>query len=399
MTPSTITQVEAIVTKPDKHNLVVVRVTTDAGVWGLGCATFQFRPWAVRSAVDDYLRPLLLGRDANDIEDLWHVMRMSSYWRNGPVLNNAIAGVDMALWDVKGKLAGMPLYQLLGGRSRTAIPAYAHAVADDLDGLYTQIDRHLADGYRHVRVQLGFYGGNATDLQVPENPLPGSYYDPRQYAATTLRLFKAVRDRYGDDIELLHDVHERLNPSDAIRFAKKCEPFGLYFLEDVLPLEQTAWYEKLRAQTSTPIATGELFNNPKEWEELVVRRQIDFLRIHVSQIGGITPALKVAHFADAMGIRLAWHTPSDITPVGLAVNAHLNVHLHNASVQENLDVQPNTAAVFAGYPVQSRGFLRPSDEPGIGVSFDVDAAAEFPGVFKEHPWTTSRTADGTLVTP
>jgi len=396
----TIRNVKTILTAPQNINLVVVKLeTSEPGLYGLGCATFTQRYLAVASAIEEYLKPFLLGKEVHRIEDLWHSMMVSSYWRNGPVLNNAISGIDMALWDLKGKIAGLPLYELFGGKSREAAAVYRHADGRDLQELEENVQAYQEQGYRYIRCQLGGYGGRNHPIRSPEGALPGAYYDPDEYARSVPKMFERIRSRFGDRLELLHDVHERLVPIEAVRLAKQLEPFRLFFLEDALAPEDIDWFRTIRSQCTTPLAMGELFVHPMEWLPLISNRLIDFIRVHISAIGGLTPARKLAALCEAFGVRTAWHGPGDVSPVGHAANVHLDVSCRNFGVQEWSGMSDALLSVFPGSPEVRGGYVYPNDRPGLGIDLDEELAARFPCTNTLPAWTLARFPDGTSVRP
>ncbi len=396
----TIEDVRPILTQPGSSRLVIVKVvTSEPGLYGLGCATFTQRVFAVEAAIERHLKPFLIGRDVDRIEEIWQMSMVHGYWRNGPVLNNAISGVDQALWDLKGKRAGMPVYQLLGGKSREAAAVYVHANGNSREEVADRAEQLRSAGFRHIRVQMGGYGGAASEMHTPEGALPGNYFDPRSYSRAMLGMFDHVRARLGDEVELLHDVHERLNPIDAVQFAKDVEPYRLFFLEDLLAPEDIEWFATIRNQCATPLAMGELFNNPHEWRTLITDRLIDFIRMHISQIGGLTPARNAAILAQTFGVRTAWHGPGDTSPVGHAANLHLDLWAPNFGIQEWYQPSELEYEMFPGLPEVRDGYLYPNERPGLGIELDESLAAEHPCDDIVEEWTQTRRPDGSSARP
>jgi len=396
----TIQDVKTILTQPEGSRLIVVKIiTSEPGLYGLGCATFTQRFHAVHTAIEKHLKPFLIGQDVARIEELWQMMMVNGYWRNGPVLNNAISGVDIALWDIKGKLAGMPVYQLLGGKCRQGAAVYVHADGSDSREVTENVRAFMAQGYRYIRVQMGGYGGKSKGIVKPEGAPAGAYFDPREYTRKMLEMIEYVRSEVGQDIELLHDVHERLKPIHAVQFAKDLEPFKLFFLEDILAPEDIRWFERIREQTSTPLAMGELFNHPREWQPLISGRLIDYIRMHISQMGGLTPARNAAIFANMYGIHTAWHGPGDVSPVGHAANLHLDLWAPNFGIQEWCCFPESVYEIFPGTPEVRDGYMYPNDQPGLGIDIDEKLAEKFPCTDEVIQWTQTRLPDGSPARP
>ena len=386
-----IEKAEVLVTSPGR-NFVTLRITTSDGVTGLGDATLNGRELAVVAYLREHLVPLLIGRDPANIEDTWQYLYRGAYWRRGPVTMAAIAAVDVALWDIKGKVAGLPVYQLLGGASRRGALAYGHASGSDLPALFSSIRNHLDQGFKAIRVQTGVPGlgqvyGVATDQK------PGERYDyepagrgvvpkeeewdTRAYLRHIPTVFAAVREEFGYELPLLHDGHHRLTPNQAASLGKSLEPYDLFWLEDCTPGENQEALRRVRSQTTTPLAIGEVFNSVFDYQTLITEQLIDYVRSAVTHTGGISALKKIMDFAAVYQIKSGFHGPTDISPVGQAAALHLDIAIHNFGIQEYMKHSADTLEVFATSYTFENGLLHPGDNPGLGVEYDDDLAATF----------------------
>jgi mannonate dehydratase len=401
-----IKDLKVIATQPTSQRLVVVKVLTDQdGLYGYGCATFTQRADLVVAAVEKYLRPFLIGKPADRIEDTWQACYNSSYWRNGPVLNNAISGVDEALWDIKGRQANLPVYQLLGGKAREAALTYATVVGMETPEIIDRAREAMAKGFKCVKVQIGVpgmaaYGPRGGTTRAPALHA-GPVFEPIPYMRRTRQMLEACRKELGEEIGLIHDVHERVSPLQAVQFAKELEPIGLFYLEDLLSPEDNEHFRQIRAQCATPLAMGELFNNPHEWQPLIEGRLIDYIRVHLSQAGGLTPARKIAILAEQFGVKTAWHGPGDVCPVGHTAQLHLDLASYNFGIQEGGVISGLEAEIFTGCATYKDGYLWANDSPGWGMEVNEQLAAKYP--FRDGPdhlnggWGEIRRSDGTII--
>ncbi|MFB7494467.1 enolase C-terminal domain-like protein [Streptomyces sp. NPDC056161] len=401
-----ITAVRTFLTAPHGCPHLVVRVeTNEPGLYGLGCASDPQRTLAVRSVLDDYLSPLLAGRDPDDIEDLHRLVLNSAYWRGGSLTGNALGGIDVALWDLKAKRLGVPLYTLFGGRVRTGAEAYTHVDGADAEEIADQVTAARERGFRHVRVQAAVPGsdtygvGGASDPEaVRERRVP---WDSAAYLRTVPRVLGRVRELVGDEVELLHDVHERLDPRQARDFLRRVEDVGLYFVEDLLAPEDCAHFARLHAASPVPLAVGELFSDPQQFVALLKEPDIDFARLRIPTLGGLTPARKLAALCELHGVRLAPHGPADVSPVAQAATLALDVSSQAFGVQEAAVFKEAVHDVFPGTVVARDGLLVPPATAGHGVDFDESAARRHPvpEPLGHDRWALLRNTDGSVQRP
>ena len=404
--PLKITNIRTIQTRPNAGWSIVKVETSEPGLYGIGSAGDFFRPGTIPPAVE-VLAQGLVGRDPDEIEDIWQSSYMSSLWRNNATMNLALSGVDMALWDLKGKRANMPVYQLLGGRCRVAVPVYDHAhESTSFDGVVEGVRASMELGFTHIRIQLGGYGGGGFiepgKGQRPVGGPQGRVFDEDLYIETIPKLFEYVRSKVGFEPKLLHDAQEHFTPLKAIQLAKLLEPSRLFFLEDVLNLEQIPWYRALRQATVTPQAAHEKLTNPAEYMPLISERLVDFIRFRVSKVGGITPARKIAAMAELYGVRTAFQEGGDNDPVNLAAAMHLDSSIVNFGIQEENHFTDQEREAFPGAPLVKRGYLYPSTQPGLGVDINEALAAKLlttsPGRNGQY-YPPDRKIDGTFVRP
>ncbi len=398
-----ITNARVIVCSPGR-NFVTLKIETDEGVTGIGDATLNGRELSVVSYLTDHVIPCLIGRDAHQIEDIWQYLYRGAYWRRGPVTMSAIAAVDTALWDIKAKAANMPLYQLLGGRSRNGVMVYGHANGSDIGHTVEEVLRYKEMGYRAIRAQSGVpglekvYGVGRGDMyyEPADSDLPSVHdWSSEKYLLHTPKLFDAVRTAVGPDIHLLHDVHHRLTPIEAGRLGKSLEPYHLFWMEDATPAENQEAFRLIRQHTTTPIAVGEIFNTIWDCKDLIQNQLIDYIRATVVHAGGITHLRRIADFASMYQVRTGCHGATDLSPVCMGAALHFDTWVPNFGVQEYMMHTELTNEVFPHAYSFKQGFMFPGEAPGHGVDIDEALAAKYP--YKRAYLPVNRLAhDGTL---
>jgi len=403
----TIKQVYPILTSAGgRYQWVIVKViTSEPGLYGIGSASNVHQAFTVAASIEKHMAPFWVGRDADRIDDIWYATNYRNYRRSDTVLNNALSGLDMALWDIKGKRAGMPVYDLLGGKVRDAVPCYGHADGRSMDEVTDGVKGFMDRGFRHVRAQMGGYGGGGMIPPGQGRRINGGYagaaFDEEQYVDAIPKLFEHLRVKLGKEVKLIHDVHEHLSPTMAVELARRMEPYRMFYVEDILPPELVQWYRNIKQVTSTPMAMGEIFTNPQEWVPCITERIIDFARHRISTVGGITPARKIAALCEAFGVRTAWQEGGDNDPVNQLASYHVDMNITSFGIQEENhfpdmihEMMPGTAKLIGGY-------LYGSDGPGLGIDLNEQMAAKWPLVPlpKGDIWTTVRGVDGSIVKP
>ncbi|GJL93723.1 MAG: D-mannonate dehydratase CC2812 [Hyphococcus sp.] len=397
-----ITDAKVIVTCPGR-NFVTLKITTDEGLYGIGDATLNGRELSVVSYLEDHIAPCLIGRDPHQIEDIWQYFYRGAYWRTGPVTMAAIAAVDTALWDIKAKVANMPLYQLLGGKSRNGVMVYGHANGRDIEETVDEVSKYVDLGYKAIRAQSGIPGLASTygvskdkmfyepaDADMPSE----NVWSTTKYLDHAPKLFETLREKFGFDYHLLHDVHHRLTPIEAARLGKSLEPYRLFWMEDAVPAENQENFRLIRQHTTTPLAVGEIFNTIWDCRTLIQEQLIDYIRTTVVHAGGITHLRRILDFASIYNVRSGCHGATDLSPACMGASLHLGLAAPNFGIQEYMRHTPETDEVFPHAYSFKDGYLHPGETPGHGVDINEDLAAKYP--YSRAYLPVNRLEDGTM---
>ncbi len=384
------------------RNFVTLKITTDEGVVGWGDGTLNGRELSVASYLQDHICPLLIGRDPQKIEDTWQYLYKGAYWRRGPVTMSAIAAVDMALWDIKGKLANMPVYQLLGGASREGVTVYSHATGRDIAETLDAFAKYKEKGFKAIRAQCGVpgmksvYGVSKGGAYEPATKgwLEEQVWSTEKYLDFVPNLFAAIREKFGFETHLLHDVHHRLTPIEAARLGKSIEDYRLFWMEDPTPAENQEAFRLIRQHTVTPIAVGEVFNSIWDCKDLIEEQLIDYIRMTITHSGGITHMKRIADLAALYQVRTGSHGPSDLSPVCMAAALHFDLAIPNFGMQEYMGYHAETLDVFKVNYSFNDGLMHPGELPGLGIDFDEELAKKYP--YEPAYLPVARLEDGTL---
>jgi mannonate dehydratase len=392
--------------------------TSEPGLYGVGDGNHAERTLLVGETIEKFLKPAVVGRYCDEIEDIWQMAWLAPYWRASVDSNNAMSCIDGALWDIFGKRAGVPVCNFFGGKVRPALPMFANVGGASLQAQEDNARRAIETGYKYLRVasvgktpseggggggrgagaggRAGGPGGGAAAPPVGrgQGNLPGGggvgspgfgergpIYANRpleiDYMTNLIESIEHIRDTIGYHVNLMAEVDSRLTPGNGLVLAKSLEPYRMFWLEEVFGPEDISWHEQLRAVSTTPIALGEIFTTQAEWVPLVSRRLMDFMRMHISACGGLNMARKTAACCEFFGVKTAWHGPANVSPVGHAVNMHIDLAVPNFGCGEGGPFNQQLQDLFPGCPERRNGLTIPNDLPGLGVDIDETVAAKF----------------------
>ena len=355
-----------------------VVVETDEGISGIGEAGITGRELAVQGAIEHF-RPLLIGQDPFRTEHIWQLLFRGGFFPAQRILTAAIAAIDIALWDIKGKALGVPVYDLLGGRVRDRVLTYNHNGGETVEELVDCCRRSLGEGWKVLRWGLGHE--------------PDGLLKPDVEVRRAIKEFEALRLALGDEVKLAIDVHTRLNMADSLWLCQEVEQYRPYFVEDPLRVENAQSYRQLRSRTTVPLAAGEQYSSKWEFRQVIEEELIDYARVDLCICGGLTEAKKIAATCETHYIDLAVHNP--IGPVATAAFLHLCLSTPNCTVQE-LPKRPGESLpdLVLNQPEWEDGYLLPPTAPGLGIDFNAEALGKYP--FSMGELKHLRRADGSL---